>query len=259
LLDVKEQTTEYIVVGGVMESGRKRPYAAVLSVSPDSISVVRDSVYRDEVGYSYWAITEKGSGPSDMCFATGNEWLETTVVGSVVLSMDSDLQVAWRNVLSIPGATDEKARDITTDGTNIFTVGFAVDDNDRCSEVAFAMACEPTGQVLWATTTSPGDHNAGFYSCILADGDLYATGMAMFYYQSASNRRFGYGLLSKIDPTTGAFLNYATYGHPESRTMFHTLLIQDGIVTCAGYTNYYFSGYSCNGYLVEIDLAGFQP
>jgi hypothetical protein len=78
----------------------------------------------------------------------------------------------------------------------------------------------------------------------------------MSYYESPSNRLFGYGLLSRIDTSAGSVLGYLTLGGPDYDSRFFTLVINDGVAACAGYTKYVIPGDSYQGWLVEVDLTG---
>jgi hypothetical protein len=259
LLDANGSVYEYIAVGGVPTDYRFRRYAIVFSVSPDSISVLRERVYSKDAGRTFAAVTVDPTEPDGIIHVASNSWWRGEAGSGGISAINRSLDIEWHAPVAVPGAFFPRVRDVVTDGGVIYTVGNAIirDGYDE-TEVAFATAVNGSGEIVWSMKTLPGGHNSSFHSCQLDDGYLYAAGAAMYYYESPSNRYFGYGLLSRIDTSAGLVLGHRTFGSPDYQSGFYSLVIDGGgAATCAGYTNYSILDYPRQGWLVEVDLADF--
>ena len=110
------------------------------------------------------------------------------------------------------------------------------------------------GQVSWLETVVLSKHSERYNECCLHGTDLLAAGKYAGYGLKESDRQFGYGLLSVLDPATGDIESNLSFGDERYLSSFNTIIVRDSRVFAAGYTNEATSD-SYQGWFVEIDLS----
>jgi hypothetical protein len=256
LVDATGETHEYMAVGGVKQGGRNRPYAIVFMVSADSISVVSDSVYADDVGFTFAAISDKENSPDNFYYTVINEWRDGSVWDAAIIALDRELSVNWRTPVTVSGLNRPWIRDVTSDGGHAYAVGSALTPGEeRVREIAISIALSGSGDVLWTEKTSLAFPHNEYWSCTFDGTNVFAVGKAPYYSVKPTRRTYGYGWVSKIDPLSGSVLSNTTVGISDGQSGFYSAVIDNNIISCVGVTNSYVTGYSLQAWMVTFELA----
>ncbi len=123
-------------------------------------------------------------------------------------------------------------------------------------EAGFVASLSPVGDLEWTQVVNLSEYTDEFFSVFLGQGGLYVVGAYSAFHNNPSNRNFGYGLLSKLDPGTGSVLANMTFGDPSYMSGLNTVFVKPGIARCAGRKNYRESSSGMYCWYAEIDVRG---
>ncbi|MCF8235885.1 MAG: hypothetical protein K9G67_12840 [Bacteroidales bacterium] len=151
---------------------------------------------------------------------------------------------------------------IWLEGDKVFVAGDVevIEEDDPLDEAYWKdawLACLSTsGDVLFERT-----YNLSIYTDYLADlcsdgTHLYACGRQSQHYKPPSYTMFGYGLIAKIDPSSGELSEYKTIGERTYGSGFNSIDYQNGSFKCAGFTKFRTynpgSGNNFEGWFVDV-------
>ena len=97
-----------------------------------------------------------------------------------------------------------------------------------------AASYSATGDLRWLSVVTVSSHTDGFFDVVVGPDAVYAVGQASEYAVHPDG--FGYGLVSKLDPSTGAVRANLTFGDDHYMSQFNSAVWIAGHLVCGGLT-----------------------
>lgn len=111
------------------------------------------------------------------------------------------------------------------------------------------------GTVNWVTPVVLSQYSDYYYSPIVTDQGLFAVGRYSSFYNTGTDRLFGYGLISKFDPMTGDAEYHLSFGNDQYSSGFRTFHIEGVTAWAGGWTYDYKDSDGFQAWFASIDLS----
>lgn len=171
------------------------------------------------------------------------------------------VSVEWTQAVVPPGGAWDSFRELVQSGGNLYMVGY-VKDNTRPVDPGgqpwssgVAASYTTAGDPRWIKLINLSAYADRLYSVKVGSAALYATGEAAAFVHSGVTR-FGYGLVSKLDPADGHLIANFTTGDEHYSSGFPTSQWTGGALICAGWTRFDHNDGPYRGWLVTMDVSG---
>lgn len=142
-------------------------------------------------------------------------------------------------------------------GNEVYVAGYT-DDNRKAVAAdgglwysALMVSYTTTGVPRWQQVVGLTTHGERFYSVILGPGVVYGVGIGAEYIRHSTDE-FGYGLVTKFDPATGAPLNNFTVGQDRYAAGFYAAALKGTNVVGGGWTGWETNNGPYRGWLVDL-------
>jgi hypothetical protein len=168
--------------------------------------------------------------------------------------------VDWNRDVAPPHGGQVVLSAIAASGSEVYAAGFADDDRKGTTSgggfwtSALMVSFTTAGDPRWQTTVGLTAHDE------LLPGrphrhrrDLRHRNVRLVPYSARD--QFGYGLLTKLDPATGATQGNQTFGSDRYQSEFETALLKDTNVLTGGWTAYEVRAGPSQGWLAEVKPA----
>jgi uncharacterized membrane protein YgcG len=110
------------------------------------------------------------------------------------------------------------------------------------------------GSLIWQKAHSITNYNDGFARIYLTtNNEIFVSGEASNYYLNKTNKSFGYGLLARINASTGDMISYKTFGDETKYSGFNHLYIKDNQLFTVGFTNQNYDNSGFQAWFVELN------
>ncbi len=127
---------------------------------------------------------------------------------------------------------------------NLFVSGYTEVDRmaaDGYWCAGLIAAIDLSGNFNWTNVYDLSGYSDRYISCFTNNNALITCGDYAHYYWTGNNQHFGYGLISKIDPETGAAISHLVFGNDEYETGFNDILVDGNYAFCGGWTEHNYS------------------
>lgn len=110
------------------------------------------------------------------------------------------------------------------------------------------------GSLIWQKAHSITNYNDGFARIYLTtNNEIFVSGEASNYYLNKTNKSFGYGLLARINASTGDMISYKTFGDETKYSGFNHLYIKDNQLFTVGFANQNYNNSGFQAWFVELN------
>ena len=247
---------ECVTVGGTEVGDILHPMTIRFGVtSPGTLSKLEENILADTDAVFAHVVPQAGQ-PVAGHFVIASLYPGGSFEGSAIWHL-TDLQtVSWQT--GIAGQVGEQpfldsARWINS---TIVAVGnVRVTKREKSWPTALAVCLSQTGSINWIQSWILSDHEDDFSSCFVIGGEIIAVGQYGSFQWINTKRRYGLGLLAKINPATGDLTASRTFGGSSYSSKFNAVLSDGTLAFTAGWTKGYIAGFGYQGWLAEIRVS----
>lgn len=110
------------------------------------------------------------------------------------------------------------------------------------------------GSLIWQKAHSITNYNDGFARIYLTtNNEIFVSGEASNYYLNKTNKSFGYGLLARINASTGDMISHKTFGDETKYSGFNHLYIKDNQLFTVGFANQNYNNSGFQAWFIELN------
>lgn len=259
----------YIACGGEIRSGVVHPLLTLLHLrAPGVLERGRTLALQSITGF-FNDIVALPSSPGELSLAaTSASGASSSIHGLRAPWPGVDfVTVDWSREIVPPTGPWVSLDDLEQAGGNLYVAGIVQDhrkqpppSNGGSWESGLAASYTRSGDLRWATTDSLTRNDDGIFSIAIGPDALYAVGFAANYFSGANpSETFSYGLISKIDLTTGQVIVNFTLGQDHYDAGFSTAVWTASGLICGGWTEEELLDGPYRGWLSTVDVSGTMP
>lgn len=260
---------EFIGFGGTRSSGIFYPWSLQFNImSNGTISTKKDRVFTMLSWVVFSAAIKNTTASSPAYFVRGQGYLnDSTVTHMIVYGLSDSLTTVWsKDIIHQSGFQTQGfiGRGITIVGENIIVVGNTdIEKQSNPSSgywnAGLVASITKQGHVNWVKAVAITEYSEVYDDCFHDGNSLWVIGDCSTFIKMQSKRIFGYGLLSKIDPTTGNMLSNMSFGNEYYLAGFNSVVVRNNRAYCVGYTNYRVSNGGYQSWFAEVDVSNPVP
>jgi hypothetical protein len=252
----------FLAVGGERISGVEWPWLVQIIVRAGG-QLVRgaDAVLRSQMPSRYLtdvaALPPAGGDIRLFVISTSDENLDRVDALRITEGTIAPAAVDWNRDVPPPHAGQVALSGIAANVSEVYAAGFADDDRKGATSgggywtSALMASFTATGDPRWQTVVSLTGHDDYFQDVLIGTGTIYGVGASASFLYSGRDQ-FGYGLLTRLDPATGAAQGNQTFGSDRYQSEFETALLKGSNVLAGGWTAYEVRGGPSQGWLAEL-------
>lgn len=260
---------QFVGFGAAKVLGIYYPWAVRFSIMSNGTIMKREeSTFSSLPWISFSAAVEDLTLLPQSYFVKGERYLNDSIVTNVVvLGLSDTLGVLWsQDIVHRPGfRTETYTGDgiILSDG-NIIVVGRTEIEKEKNPssgywDAGLVASIGKLGQVNWIKAFTLTAYDEDYVDCFVIGNAVWITGVTSDFLYIQSKRTFGYGLLSKIDVTTGGILSNMSFGNDKYKSGFNSVVVSGNRSYCVGRTNCRVSGEGYQSWFAEIDISNPLP
>jgi hypothetical protein len=261
----------FFAAGGARKEDTTYPFCALFQVMSDStISFIKKRIFinlpnqyfikaawnANESSPAYFVSSSAGSPkcPDWQSSAAGTCWDDS------IVCIDDALGIVWSRTIAPSNTAASDIRAIEYSDGTLYVIGEAETtkaDGQQWGTGLVASVAE-SGVINWSKSIILSELSDCYYDLAVYQGTLYAVGEYAFMVQYATNRCYGYALLSRFKLPSGDLESHSTFGGARYSSGFRAIKINGNSAICGGWTNWHLDDCWFQGWLVDINLSLLQ-
>ena len=231
-----------IVCGGEHRAGVEHPLLAVLHLRAPGLIALDPPVTVESLIGHFGRMVVMPSAPGEIALtATLVHETARSICGLTATWPGFDpVAVAWSHEVPPTAGSWVILPGLAQSGGNLYLAGTVTDTRKapspggRAMNSGLAASYSATGDLRWLSVVTVSSHTDGFFDVVVGPDAVYAVGQASEYAVHPDG--FGYGLVSKLDPSTGAVRANLTFGDDHYMSQFNSAVWIAGHLVCGGLT-----------------------
>jgi hypothetical protein len=267
--------TTFVVAGGREIASTEYPFLARISVSSDGLLIKHEEATGSSLPDVYFSellrMDPSQTGPTTDFLAVGRRTPGGGAGRITVHRFTVDthslnpVTMAWTQEIVVYAGLETHAytgKSAVFDGQHLYVAGSTEHAKEpRPSgggywRAGLVASVSLVGDVEWTRVVNLSEYSDELVSAFLAQDGLYAVGAYSRFHNNPTDRNFGYGLLSKLDPSTGSVLANMTFGDASYSSGLNTVVVKPGVARSTGWKNFRESSSGMYCWYAEIDVSG---